>query len=689
MSPFFPYLSLLGALACAILGIFVLSRNPRSTANIAFAVGMTAFAVMEFGKFLSAFVPPETSALPIGRIRLGGELILPVAWLIFSSHRIQSAPAGFARWRWMGMLTVCLLSAFFFAILVLGVPLPGGIAQQKWQYWMSAYMILGLTAAVANFEVTLRSADHPRRWKLKYLFLGVGSILAIRIFIHSQRLLFPAAPPAYPEIASTVVIIGCAFIAFSLVRHQLLDVDVFVSRYFAYNSFTVAAVGIYLLVVGLTAGAIRKFGGSFFDYWGILFVLSSILFLIAALLSTTVQKKLRIFINRNFYRNRYDYHKEWLSLTERLGSKVEVRDLVPPIMSLFRDTLWIGKTGLWLSDEQGMRFRAANPSGNSDADEIRWDAGLLRFLRERDYPVRIGELLAEADSGSGAFRQLSAFQEDGFLVMAPMTVGNRLVGILGLGDSKSGHPLDGEDLDLINTVAKQAASSILGAELSGRLVKAKELEAFHSFSAFVLHDLKNFMALLSLFVENADRNLDRPEFRADAIRGISQTLEKMKRLMERLSALSREPRLERVPVDLNKLVQEVFDEMRGSIGSKTVETLGDLPEIHADPAQIRNVLTNLIRNAEDAAGEKGEIRLSTFERNGQVVLTVEDNGCGMTSEFIEESLFRPFTTTKSDGFGIGLYQVKRIVEAHQGGIEVKSAVGRGTTFRIRLPQAGG
>jgi len=215
------------------------------------------------------------------------------------------------------------------------------------------------------------------------------------------------------------------------------------------------------------------------------------------------------------------------------------------------------------------------------------------------------------------------------------------------------------------------------------------MEAFHSFSAFVLHDLKNFMALLSLFVENADRNLDNPEFRADAIRGITNTLEKMKRLMDRLSALSREPVLECVPVDLNELVREVLGEMEGSIGSKSVESLGALPEIHADPAQIRKILTNLIMNAEDAAGGKGEIRLSTSEKNGHVVLTVEDNGCGMTPEFIGESLFKPFSTTKSDGFGIGLYQVKRIVEAHQGEIEVESTVGRGTTFRIQLPQERG
>lgn len=676
MTFLFPYLSLLGALACGILGFFVLSRNLRNTANIAFALGMTAFALME-------------PVLPNEKIQLGGELILPVAWLIFSTRLIQSSSAGFGWSRRIGISIVSLLSAFFFAVLVLGIPLPEGVGLEEWQYWMSVYMILSLTAVLANFEVTLRSADHARRWRVKYLFLGIGVILAVRIFIHSQRLLFPWAPPDYSEAGSTVVLIGCALVAFSLLRHQLLDVNVFVSRYFAYNSFTVLAVGAYLLAVGLAAQTIRGLGTDFSGYWGILFVVASILVLLVALLSTAVRKKIQIFINRNFYRNRYDYHKEWLSITERLGSKVEVRDLVPPIMSLFRDTLWIGKTGIWLSDEQGTRLQALNPSGDSEADELRWNGRLFRFLRERDYPAPVEELLAEAEAGSADSMQLTRFREEGFSVMAPMSVGGRLVGILGLGRSRSGHALDREDLDLINTVAKQAASSIHGAELSQKLARAKEMEAFHSFSAFVLHDLKNFMALLSLFVENADRNLDKPEFRADAIRSISQTLEKMKRLMERLSALSREPDLNCVPMDLNELVREVLSEMNGSIGSRTVDSLGTLPQLHADPSQLRNVLVNLILNAEDATEGNGEIRLTTSESNGSVLLTVADNGCGMTQKFIQESLFKPFSTTKSDGFGIGLYQVKRIVEAHRGEIEVESGVRQGTTFRIRLPKERG
>ena len=110
-----------------------------------------------------------------------------------------------------------------------------------------------------------------------------------------------------------------------------------------------------------------------------------------------------------------------------------------------------------------------------------------------------------------------------------------------------------------------------------------------------------------------------------------------------------------------------------------------MPKLMIDPEQVQKVLTNLILNAKEAAGNGGEIRLAIEQKDEWAILSVSDNGCGMSNEFIEHSLFRPFKTTKKQGMGIGLFQSKMIVEAHQGRIEVESEAGRGTTFRVFLP----
>jgi signal transduction histidine kinase len=119
-----------------------------------------------------------------------------------------------------------------------------------------------------------------------------------------------------------------------------------------------------------------------------------------------------------------------------------------------------------------------------------------------------------------------------------------------------------------------------------------------------------------------------------------------------------------------------------------VKELRPLPKVRLDPAQIQKVLTNLVLNAREALGPGGTIRVETSRRNGWVVLGVSDNGCGMSAEFIQRSLFRPFQTTKKKGIGIGMFHSKMIVEAHRGRIEVESEPGKGTAFRVLLPISG-
>ena len=81
----------------------------------------------------------------------------------------------------------------------------------------------------------------------------------------------------------------------------------------------------------------------------------------------------------------------------------------------------------------------------------------------------------------------------------------------------------------------------------------------------------------------------------------------------------------------------------------------------------------------------GRSGVTTGTRNGWAELTVKDNGCGMSHEFMDHCLFRPFRTTKPKGTGIGLFQSKMIVEAHKGLLEVESREGQGSTFRVLLP----
>jgi signal transduction histidine kinase len=166
---------------------------------------------------------------------------------------------------------------------------------------------------------------------------------------------------------------------------------------------------------------------------------------------------------------------------------------------------------------------------------------------------------------------------------------------------------------------------------------------------------------------------------------MEKSVSKIETMTTRLSSLSKGRSLNRVECDLNALVTEALSGLNGSLRATLELECRDVPRIAADPEEIQNVLTNLVLNAHEATGAAGRIQVTTSRENGWVLLAVTDNGSGMTADFIANSLFKPFHTTKKNGLGIGLYQTKTIIEAHGGRIEVESEPGRGTTFRVLLP----
>jgi hypothetical protein len=344
---------------------------------------------------------------------------------------------------------------------------------------------------------------------------------------------------------------------------------------------------------------------------------------------------------------------------------------------------------LWLVDDRENDLKMMYPDNGLPGDPIRWNPDLVRLLAEGDRPVLLDDLQGSPYLPEGGGEQIVLLKKRGISLLVPLMLEAKLVGVFALSKSRYGVPFDTEDLALIYTIAKQAASSLMRAQMAERIVRSKELETFHLFSTFVIHDLKNFVSMLSLVVQNMEKNFGNPAFQKDAVASVSQTVEKMNRMMARLSVLSSAPIPCKTQTDLNDLLRGLMEEMEGIIRSRVVVEYRDLPKIWVDPEQMMTVLRNLVRNADEATSNGGEIRLATEVKDGNVLFSVSDNGCGIPREYMEGELFTLFSSTKSDGFGIGLYQAKRIVESHGGRIEAESEVGKGSTFRIRLPVAMG
>jgi hypothetical protein len=277
------------------------------------------------------------------------------------------------------------------------------------------------------------------------------------------------------------------------------------------------------------------------------------------------------------------------------------------------------------------------------------------------------------------------FREARIRYCIPLSAGGNLLGVMTLGERVEYKPFSFEEMDLLKTIADQTAGSLLNLKLSEDLRKAKEMEAFQTMAAFMMHDLKNLASTLSLTVQNLPNHFDNPEFRNDTLKVMQQGVSKINSMCSHLSMLSQKIELKKVETDLNQLVNASLSCLNGSCKVSLIQNLQPVPRVVIDPEQVQKVLTNLILNANEAVGDRGEIRLTTQQRDGWVIFSVCDNGCGMSKGFMEQSLFRPFKTTKKQGMGIGLFQSKMIVEAHQGRIEVESEEGRGSVFKVMLP----
>jgi len=232
-------------------------------------------------------------------------------------------------------------------------------------------------------------------------------------------------------------------------------------------------------------------------------------------------------------------------------------------------------------------------------------------------------------------------------------------------------------------------------EMVRREAESKQFESFMRLSAMLTHDLKNAITGLSMLVSNMEVRFDRQEFRADAVLGLRDATEKLNRIVSRLSepmrSLSGEYRRDARPTDLVPVIRRVLAE-HAEPSRPLYEIEARLPEklvATVEAGRVENVIENLVINALEAMGAGGG-RLTVEageegERN--VFVSVADTGIGMNEEFLKTRLFRPFSTTKTRGVGLGLFTCKEIVETHGGRLEVESKIGAGTRFRVVLPSS--
>jgi len=267
--------------------------------------------------------------------------------------------------------------------------------------------------------------------------------------------------------------------------------------------------------------------------------------------------------------------------------------------------------------------------------------------------------------------------------LVPLCSSNRIAGIITVGHEHGDRKYGSEEREFLGVLAGHTAGEFHKSDLLTTLVSAHEDEAFRSFSTFVLHDLKNFAATLSYIAQNAPRHQHNPEFQKDAFQSVYETAEKMKRICSSLRTFSGSLAADKKMCDFNQVIRSVADMLSSGVREHLRFDLAEqLPQTFADEAEVARVLQNLLLNAREAISQDGVIFVRTLNRGNKIDVVVEDDGAGMSRDFLEKELFVPFRTTKSSGLGIGLFHSKKIMDAHNGSINVESEEGKGTKITL-------
>jgi signal transduction histidine kinase len=177
-----------------------------------------------------------------------------------------------------------------------------------------------------------------------------------------------------------------------------------------------------------------------------------------------------------------------------------------------------------------------------------------------------------------------------------------------------------------------------------------------------------------------------PEFQRDALATVSRAVDRMRRLLVQLTTpVSRPVQSMREPIDLRALIVEATAPLASGRQVRLVRTLEAVDVVYGDREALLRVIENLTTNAAEAIDAEGTVTVTLAQQQGHAVISVADTGCGISQDYLEQHLFAPFASTKTGGWGVGLYQTKQVVESQCGEILVESAVGRGTTFTVKLP----
>lgn len=515
------------------------------------------------------------------------------------------------------------------------------------------FAILGLMLV----EQLYRNATSDLLWTIKFLCLSLGALFTIDFIVYSKSLLFVQLDSLLWNSRGFINALIVPLLAVSILRLQANNIiRITVSRKIVFHSTVLLGSGLYLILMSLAGFYIRDYGGNWGEIAQTIFIFLAVLFLLILFVSGRVRATVKVFFNKHFFHYRYDYRDEWIKLSKTITQLHSLNELSGFIINTMAELVDSSGGGLWLKNEQGDFYLSEEKNlGFHPPKLINADQSLLHFLTIKQWVIDLFEFTNDPGIyGEVDLSQWSAEEKNVWLII-PLFLQNELAAFVVLTQAKVPRLLNWEDHDLLKTVGMQLANALALGHASDDLSRSRQFEAYNRLSAYLVHDLKNLVAQVSLIVKNAEKHKYNPEFIDDSIATLENVVDKIEHLLSQLKK-GQIKTDNKIMINLAEVIQDVAVQQAGNKPALQLASSLDKCEVFGEKEKITAILGHLVQNAQEATAEHGFVRLELSKDEQQAIIKVIDNGSGMDNKFIAERLFKPFDTTKGNaGMGIGVY----------------------------------
>jgi putative PEP-CTERM system histidine kinase len=461
------------------------------------------------------------------------------------------------------------------------------------------------------------------------------------------------------------------------------------SRTATFQTLSIAAIGGYLVAMVVISLVLDAFAGEYARNTKIILVFGMSVAGLLLLPSVRFRSWFRVKVSKHFFQHRYDYRAEWIRFTETIGRPTEhASSLDIRVVQAIAD-LTESPSGYLLAPDTvgGLTLKARWNWADLDIPLEAMSETAANLFTDTGRIVELDQLRDAGTSNEDEMAVIPIWllQQKQAWAVVPLIHFGKLSGVVILSRPALDRTLDWEDFDVLKVVGRQVASYLAEARGQETLSHVQQFDEFNRRFAFIMHDIKNLVSQLGLITRNAEKHINNPEFQLDMLATLRNSTARMNEMLARLSQHNKAQADDPRPINIGTVIEQVAAQKR--IAHPVV--IGGTLDSYAlaDPARLEQSLSHLVQNAIDASQDSDPVSITTRQLRSEIIIDVEDKGIGMSGHFIRHNLFKPFSSTKEDGFGIGAYEARQLIMAMGGKLDVTSREGQGSVFRITLPLA--